>query len=298
VIALLSLGAWAAARHEREADSVSTPPRLSDVPVQGSLEAGADGHFRPGPETTRLFGYFALALDGQPTPVLRERIAQHARQNLAQPAADEAIDVLDRYLRMQERVRELGPNEVTLEKIRERFARVREIRREELGEAVAEAMFADQDQVIHVEIERRAVLFDPSLAPEERNRRLRELEATLPPEERAAREAASAPLRLRDEVERMRAAGATDAEIFAHRERAVGKEAAGRLAEVDRRRARWKADWAAYRDERARILADSTSLAPDARDALLEPVRRKHFGTEEELVRARYLDQLELRPSE
>lgn len=267
------------------------------MPVQGSLEVGADGHFAPGPETARLFGYFALALNGQPASALRERIAQHARDTLRQPAADEAIAVLDRYLRMQERVRALGAGELRLEAIRERFARVREIRREELGAAVAEAMFGDQDRVIDVEIERRALLADASLPADERERRIGALEARLPEAERRARERATAPLRLRNEVEQLRAAGATEQQIFAHRERAAGRAAAERLAEVDRRRAQWQQHWDAYRGERTRVLASSTSLAPDAREALLEPVRRKHFDADE-LARARYLDRLDLHGTE
>lgn len=225
--------------------------------------------------------------------MLRERIAQHARATLPQPAADEAIDVLDRYLRMQQRVRELGPGDLRLDAIRERFARVRQIRREELGDAVARAMFGARDQVIEVEVERRAVLADPSLTAEERTQRLDALEESLPEGERIARAAATAPLRLRGEVEQLRAAGATDAEIFAHRERVAGSAAAQRLAEVDRRRTQWTDHWNAYRVERALVLSGSISLEPDVRDARLEALRRKHFR-EEELPRARYLDQLEL----
>ena len=295
-IALLSSALWFVTTQEAGSTHRASAS-LANVPIQGSLEVGPDGHFRAGPETTRLFEHFALILNGQPPEALRERIAEHARGRLATAAADEAIDVLDRYLRMQQRVRELGSGELDLEKIRARFARVREIRREELGEAVANAMFGDRDRVIEVEIERRRVLADPSLAAEARARRLEELEQSLPAAERAARERATAPLRLRNEVERMRSAGASDADVFAFRERSVGKAAAERLAEVDRRRAQWQTHWESYKPERARVLASSRSLAPDARDARLEPVRRAHFS-QDELPRARYLDRLELAEAE
>jgi lipase chaperone LimK len=119
----------------------------------------------------------------------------------------------------------------------------------------------------------------------------------LPAEERLARERAMAPLRLRSEVEQMRSSGASDREIFAYRERQVGAEAAERLAEVDLRRAQWSEHWQSYGPERARVLAGSSSLAAGTRDALLEPLRRRHF-VGDELARARYLDQLELHTSE
>ncbi len=297
-IALLSQALYRAVRSSRSVEAAAPAPSpFASVPVQGSLEVGPDGHFRPGPETVRAFGYFALLLNGQPTPVVRERIAAYAREKLAPPAADEAIDVLDRYLRMQERTLALGPGPLTLAGLRERFAQVRQIRRDELGAALASAMFGAQDRVLELELERRAVLSDASLATDERERRIAELDRNLPAEERAARERAAAPLRLRNEVEQMRSSGASDQEIFAYRERQIGRDAAERLADVDRRRALWKEHWESYGQERARILRSSTSLAPDARDALLEPLRRRHFSYAE-LSRARYLDQLELHPAE
>ena len=78
---------------------------------------------------------------------------------------------------------------------------------------------------------------DEFLGEAERAERLEALEARLPERVREARLQATGPLRVRQEVEALRDAGASEREIFAARERAFGTEAAERLAEMDRERA-------------------------------------------------------------
>jgi hypothetical protein len=108
------------------------------------------------------------------------------------------------------------------------------------------------------------VLRDPGLAEEERAARLAAMEAELPESAREARAAATAALTLRRDETRLRAEGASDAEIGALREARFGPEAAARLAALDQARAAWSARVSAYRAERERV------RRPD------DPGRRRH----------------------
>ena len=85
-----------------------------------------------------------------------------------------------------------------------------------------------------VDLERRDVRRDDTLSEDERAERLEALEQRLPAPVREARRRAAAPARAWSEVEALRAAGASEDEIFAARERHLGREAAERLAERDR----------------------------------------------------------------
>jgi lipase chaperone LimK len=96
---------------------------------------------------------------------------------------------------------------------------------------------------------------------------------------------------LRRDEERLRAEGASPAEIHALRAARFGPDAAARLAALDARRAAFGARREAYRAERARLLAEPFA-DPAARDAALAALRARHFEGAER-VRVEALDRME-----
>ena len=79
--------------------------------------------------------------------------------------------------------------------------------------------------------------------------------------------------------------------VLALREREFGRDAALRLAELDRRRAEAARRLAEYQRQRDAILAD-TSLGADERAAAVEALRAARFEPRE-LARIRALDRAE-----
>jgi lipase chaperone LimK len=264
------------------------PESLRGTEVDGALRTDADGRFLPGPETIRLFDYFFSASGEEPDDVIRGRIALHVLEHLPPDAAAEAIAVLDRYLSFRRAARELAASERVPGDLERRWQWVRELRREHFGPELEAALYGEEEARTLVDLERREVLRDQSLSREEREQRLAALEERLPERVRAARRRAEAPLRVRREVERLRESGASEAEVFAARQRAFGAAAAERLAALDRRRADWQERLAAYRSERDALLADP-DLSAQEREAALETLRRSTFAAEE-LARVRALD--------
>ncbi|WP_437941933.1 lipase secretion chaperone [Sorangium sp. So ce341] len=288
-----ALSTSAAPARVRQALSVAPPaaplprtaaaPSLRGTDVDGAVLVDANGDLIVGPELLALFDYFLSATGEVPAAAIRARIVAAIRERAAGPAADQAIALLDRYLGYREAAgaaRAAQAADPT-----ERLAALREIRRAHFGDEVAAQLFGDEEREGEAAIEASRVLADATLSPEERDARLAEVEAALPEHLREAREAAVRPLVQQAEEQALRAAGASDEELHAHRVATVGPEAADRLAELDRQRADWQRRLDAFESARAAIAA--TEADPEARRAAEEALLARAFTPEERLrVRA------------
>lgn len=271
------------------------PRSLSGTEVDGGLSVGEDGHFRPDADALALFDYFLAASGEEPPAVIRQRILDAIAQRLAPPADAEAVAFLDRYLDYREAVRELAEGGAVPPELARRLQWLRELRRAHFG-VDSEALFGSDETMTRIDLERRRVFMDATLSDAERAEQLAGLEEQLPESVREARRRASAPARVRDDVRRLRAAGADPSKVFAVREAAFGTEAAQRLAALDEERAAWDARVEAYRLDREALLAElgGDALGPEhslaeSDQARLEALRRAHFE-EEELLRVRVMD--------
>lgn len=276
--------------------AASTPPALPEPPaslrsteVDGELRLDAAGHFVPGPEALVVFDYFLSTTGEEPGETIRARIEAHIRSTLPSVAAAQAEALLDAYLRYREQMRALTTSGSPPADMERRLQWIREERRRAFGPELAETLFGEEERVVSLDLERRAVITDASLSREEKARRLEEIESRLPERVREVRRRASAPARVGHQIEALRAAGAGDAEVFAARARELGPEAAERLAALDRENAVWQARIAAYRAERLRILGDA-ALTDAERAARLEALRDAGFDAQERL-RVQALDE-------
>lgn len=267
------------------------PASLRGTEVPGGFVVDDEGHLRTTPEALELFDYFFSASGEEPDELIRQRIEAAIAARLSPPASDEALALLETYLRYRQQARALfegGAADLPLEV---RFQQIRELRRALFGAPDATVLFGAEEDRIETALARRRVAADPALSPEERASRLAALDEALPPEVREARAAARAALDLRRDEARLRAEGAGESEIRALRERRFGPEASDRLAALDRERASWQArvgDWQAIRDGLERQWADD----PAALAETLESARAERFS-EAESVRLRALERLE-----
>ncbi len=266
------------------------PGSLRGSDVDGALEVGPDGHFRPTRAALVFFDYFLAAGGEESEAALRARIEAEIARRLPPAAAAEARAFLERYLGYREAARELAesdPGPVDLER---RLQRLRELRRAWFGPELADTLFGQEEDVAEVALERRRVEEDPSLSPDERARQLEALEAKLPESERAARAQAVAPLQVEQQVEALRSGGGSEADVWAVRARAFGAEAADRLAALDAERADFARRLADYRAARDAVQADP-SLSPEERAQAVERLRAERFPPDE-LAHVRALDGL------
>jgi lipase chaperone LimK len=259
--------------------------------VDGGLSVDADGHFLPDTDALSLFNYFLAASGEEPQARIRQRIVAHIHSLLEQPAASEAVALLDTYLDFRDAMRELAEAEKVPQDLERRWQWIRELRRQYFGSATSEALFGQEEDVVRIDLERRRVATDQSLSAEERAEELEALDAQLPASVLESRQRARAPMLARDEVKDLRAAGRSEEEVFAVRERYFGREAAERLAALDEERREWDARLESYRSERDALVLEMEGEEPEDQHAAIEDLRRQHFS-ELEALRVRALDEM------
>lgn len=274
-----------AARHPRATNEPAVvapawPESLAGTTPDGGLGVDAAGRLVVAPEVRIFFDYFLAAMGELPAPELRALIVAEIEARLPATAATEAVALLDRYLEYRRQARATAERgEIPIE-LRERFTRLRELRRAVLGDAVAEAFFGGEEAVLAVDLERREILRDATLPERERERRLWEIEQRLPEHVREARAAAFRPAQLQQDEQQLRAAGGSEDEIRALRLETVGEAATERLEQLDREELEWQNRLDAYRTERARI-AGAPGLSEAERAARIADLRGARFSATE-----------------
>lgn len=263
----------------------SLPRSLRGTAIDGAYPVDAAGRLRPSPDVLRRFDYFLSTSGEEPLEVTRARIEADIRAELGPEAAEDALDLLARYLAYREAARELQASGLADDDLETRLQRVRELRRAHFGKGTAPLLFEEQDRLAEAALERARIESDPSLDEDERRRRLEGVEASLPEALAQARARALLPLELAREEAALRESGA-DADAVRHlRESRVGAEAAQRLAALDAARDRFARRLGAYRVERDALLASDP-------EGDLEALRAAHFAPHE-LPRVRGLDRID-----
>jgi lipase chaperone LimK len=277
----------------RSAFPVTAAPPTLPASLRGTTEDGAlrvddAGDLVIAPAVLRFFDYYLSATGEESAATLRARIvaAIHRRLPDDRPAG-QAVALLDTYLGYREATRGLR---VDGDDPAARLDALHLLRRRSFGAAVAEALFGDEERALAVALEQRKLLADAALSRRERERRLSDLEARLPDRIREARAGATRPLRQRADEDAMRAAGASDDDLHDYRTATVGEEAADRLAALDRSRAAWSAQLAAFREARAAIVAAEPD--PSRQQAAVQQLLDASF-TALEQIRVRAADQME-----
>ncbi len=264
------------------------PSVLQGTDVDGSLTVDVQGHFVPTSDSVRLFEYFFLAAGTEPLEVIRGRIALEILSRLAPPAEGEAIELLDRWLALALELQKASESGELPAEPQARLDTIRLLRRRALGSELAEVLFRDDEILGQLEVDTRAVQLDATLTPAQKEARIEDLESRLPEPLYRVRREATAPARLYRQVEAMRAAGATDAEVFAVREREFGAAAAERLRDLDERQRVFDARYREYAERRDALVRGDARNAP-ALEAMLEALRVSVFP-EDDLAEVRALD--------
>ena len=262
------------------------PGSLEGTEADGAVAADAAGHLVIDRELRRLFDHFLAASGEEPLAVMRARIIATLRARLPALAAGEAIDILDRYLAYREAARGMAATASELAALDQ----VHDLRARWLPPAVVRAFFADEEAAIYAALARRDVVADRSLTTAERDRRLAEIDARIPPDVRAARAAALAPINELARETELRAAGGTDQQIAELRTAQLGSAAAARLAELDHAHAAWDARLAGFRAARAALLADPRLDDAERARRIAELLARSF--SEPERIRVDALDRL------
>jgi len=269
------------------ADPEERLPSHRGTAIDGGVTLDSDGRIIPDRHLHRLFEYFLTGLGRAEPSALRQRLANalHHRE-LPPQARGEILDIFDRYITYRRALADMKRPDRDPESLRAAFDRRYRLRREILGQELAEGLFSRREAINRYAIEARRVRQAHELSATERERRLRLLRQQLPKDVREARRRSRIAADLHRRTEALRESGASRADIQKLRRRRVGPEAAERLAELDERREAWRERVEAYRQARDRILETSGLDPKDKREAIDELIEARFDEREARRIRA------------
>ena len=117
--------------------SESNPAGAASDPSRAFTD---EGRFRPRPWVRHVYEAFLATADDETLPRQRTRLAEHLQDRLPPRAAEEALEVADRFFVY---LREVRGAKVALMGAAERDVEVNRLRDELLGRELADGLFAD-----------------------------------------------------------------------------------------------------------------------------------------------------------
>ena len=249
---------------------------LRGTEVDGGVSLDANGNVLLDMRLRRLFDYHLSLIGERDLPQIRQLLGAHLLGRYGAQHADTVLDHFDRYARYLQRLTETRIGDAIDPE--ERLAKVAALRRQMLGQAMASAFFAEEEALAALTLKRMAIARDATLSADQKSELLSDLDLA---ENYSARAEADTAGVVTDQDRRFDQSNATAHQRAAEREALWGKEAAGRLAQLDRERAQWDARIEDYLFARSRIDADRT-LSPVARAQALAALRAQRFDAAEQ----------------
>lgn len=281
-LAVASLGS-------QPAEPAAPPPAPAASQAGTEVDGRAQGsgeRLRIDAELRRLFDYHLSSQGERSLDAIIALVERDLDARLAPAAAAEAKRLFRRYLDFKRALIALDADPALKgdapATARARLDAMRKLRRQFFSGEEDQALFGWEDRYDDDALARMQLQQDGSLDVKEKQRRLAELDAALPPEMLAARQQPVQFLALDQSVQAARAAGADDAAVFRMRAANVGEAAATRLAALDRDEAVWRGRIEQYRQSLAAIHADA-ALDETARAAAVERLQAAGFSAEERL---------------
>lgn len=281
-------------QHEVEIPSkVATEPNLfpfvrsfeGTIP-DGNLTVASDDVLIVDAELERLFDYYLAAVGEKPLDAIRIEIENELDRRLKPGAASAAKRLLARYLDYKrelaavENQAQLAGNSANA--ARARLLAMQQARARFFSANEIQGLFGFEDAYDMDAVTRLEIGQDQSLSDTQKREKLAALDAALPPAVREAREAPLKIIKLEEEVAKMRAANASEDDIYRMRAAALSPEAAARFAEIDHEEAAWKARITDYLAERSKLMSNATNVSETERQAAMQRLRQARFTSDEQ----------------
>lgn len=263
------------------------PTSLQGTELDGEARADGQGRLVVDRRLRDLFDYFLSLVGEEPLPRIQARLAAYLQAQLPPAAAQQALALLDRYIRYGEARGQLGQSlgsvaapqadgRLSPEALAERLQAMRDLQQQYFSDEERQAFFGDDEAEDRYTVARVAVWQDTQLNALQKAQRLRDLQQTLPVHLQQRLTAADAVTDLRALHADWQARGGTPEELRAARVALVGEAAADRLEALDAQRAAWAQRVNDYRAAVARIEQDA-SLSPALRDQAVQQLRQSAF---------------------
>lgn len=240
---------------------------MESLPPAQSHHTTASGALVVDAELERLFAYFISAHPDQPPAAMTTDMEQQIARHFKPEAVTDAKRLFVSYLAYRRELHGAGKTLSTglspIVAAREQLETKRRIRARLFSAEESERLFgrddaSEMDAALRLEINRDAALT-------------------------GAQEEQMKAARLEEATQRLRAAGASEEEVFHVRAAAYSPEVAQRLMEADQKEKIWQSRVASYLAERSRVIEDS-ALSYANRAAALQQLSDAHFNADEQTL--------------
>ncbi|WP_136419008.1 lipase secretion chaperone [Herbaspirillum sp. ST 5-3] len=253
----------------------------------GNVTSSPDDQLVVDAELPRMFDYYLAAVGEKSLDQIRAEIERQLDQRLKPNAAAQAKRLLAAYLDYKrdlvtvEENLQAGATGNGIEAIKARLDAIRQSRLQFFTPEEVQAMFGLEDAYDRYNVERYEIAQDKALTDAQKGEKLAALDAAMPPELRKEQEAPLAVVKLEESVQKMRANGASDDDVYRTRAATLNPEAAARLSELDRDEAAWKNRIADYLAQRSSLL--NANMADADRQAAIQQLRNSRFDPQEQM---------------
>jgi lipase chaperone LimK len=230
----------------------------------------------------RLFDYYLSTVGEQPVEAIAQQIRQELDKTLAPEQADAAKRLLVRYLDFKRALftleQQFAQQPAGPQSVRKRFEGMQALRARFFNAAEEQAMFGLEDAADLDALARMDIANNPALDATQKKAQLAAVDAAMPQDLRADREAPRALIQLEDKARTLRAQGGSEDDVYRLRAQALDASAAARLAEVDREERAWKGRIERYVTERAAVLKKLADAPESERTAALAQLQQDQFS--------------------
>ncbi|BFM18147.1 hypothetical protein R50073_43300 [Maricurvus nonylphenolicus] len=269
--------------------------RLADIEMDGALLADVDGNLILSPQIKDFFEFLFVAVGDVDAELIVAFIHYYADENLPVTAAKQVKQVLSDYLIYKERAQqylqtETPPTGATpVEAMAQAYQYLASLRREQLGSAVATAIFAEEEAYSDYTLARMKLMGSPSLTDEDKKQQLTILVNNLPPElaqiERRKQERSNTAKTTMAILQ----SGQSLPEKRQQLERIYSAERVDIILDQQRQEAAWQQRYEHYRRER-QGLQTSAGLSDMDKQAAIIRLRGHYFATPQEQSKASVYD--------
>ena len=262
----------------------SLPPSFAGTAVDGQFRLDDAGNLLISMDIRRIFDYFLSAYGEERIQTSIARLQAYIRGQLDEPAEGQALALLEQYLDYKRQLIQLEkdlPQMASLEAMRQREQAVQNLRASIFSPEAHQAFFAQEEAYNQFTLQRLAIRHDQSLNEQQKAEAMDRLRATLP-EDMQEMLVPQLQAELRQQTAALQAQGAAPEQIRQLRLQLVGAEATARLEALDQRRQQWQQRLDAYRQEKARIEANS-GLSEEDRQAAIASLAEERFDERERL---------------
>ncbi len=259
---------------------------LQGTQIDCALTATPAGQLVLNSNIRNCFEYFLTQIGEKSLNTIDQQVQTHLNQILPITAAQQAIELWQRYLKYREAEGTLKVNSNTSdpEHLQRVLNALTQLRQQYFKPAEIEALFGDEVTYNQYTIDRMNIMENKALTANQKAQQLKQRFAQLPADLQQNIQDISKLQDLRELSQQLKANNGSKAELRQMREQLVGAAAADRLEQLDQSRASWQNRINVYLNQREAIL--SSKQADQDKQAAIENLRKRQFSDPAEQQRA------------